>query len=237
MLINPYYVDKSISSKECVWGSKTGQEFDIRWNDIMTTYGLHGNEWLTNRYQIWELWIPAYFMDVPLAGLLRTTSRSESSNSFFNRFIHRKLSFVEFWLRFETALECQRHEELQADMISIHRTPLLSTPWPMEKQISILYTHQVFRLFQNEVVAARDHCFVVQIVQQEGAKIVIINEGSMRERMVQWSESMIFGTCTCKLFERMGIPCRHIILTLRGEKLYEVPSSYILKRWQTRCKR
>jgi hypothetical protein len=46
-----------------------------------------------------------------------------------------------------------------------------------------------------------------------------------------------FGRCSCKLFEKMGIPCRHIILTLRGEKLYELPTSYILKRWETRCER
>jgi hypothetical protein len=50
------------------------------------------------------------------------------------------LSFVEFWLRFDTALECQRHEELKADHISIHSTPLMSTPWPVEKQGSICYT-------------------------------------------------------------------------------------------------
>jgi hypothetical protein len=46
------------------------------------------------------------------------------------------------------------------------------------------------------VVDVRDHFFVVQIVQQKGVKIDIINEGSMRERVVQWIESMIFGTCT-----------------------------------------
>ena len=50
------------------------------------------------------------------------------------------MSFVEFWLRFDTALECQRHEELKADHISIHSTPLMSTPWPVEKQGSICYT-------------------------------------------------------------------------------------------------
>jgi hypothetical protein len=88
---------------------------------------------LANRFEIHKSWIPAFFMDVPLAGVLRTTSRSESSNSFFNRFIHHKLYFVEFWLRFDTALECQRQEELKADYISEHGTPLLSTPWSVEK--------------------------------------------------------------------------------------------------------
>jgi hypothetical protein len=137
---------------------------------------------LANRYEIHSSWIPAYFTDIPLVGLLRTTSISESSNLFFNCFIHQKLSFVEFWLRFDITLECQRREELKVDMISIHSTSLLSTPWPMTKQISILYTHHVFRIFQKEVVAARDYCFVVQILQQNGVKIVIINDGSMREK-------------------------------------------------------
>jgi hypothetical protein len=59
-------------------------------------------------------------------------------------------------------------------MISIHSTLTLSTPWPVEKQISILYMHNVFKIFQKEVVATRDQCFVVHIVQQEGVKIAII---------------------------------------------------------------
>jgi hypothetical protein len=137
----------------------------MRWNAIIAAKGLQENGWLTNRYDIRRSWIPAYFMDIPLAGLLRTTSRSESSNSFFNHFIHRKLSFVEFWLRFDTALECQRYEELKADNISIHSTPLLITSCPMEKQGSILYTHSIFKKFQKEVIAARDHCFVIGIEQ------------------------------------------------------------------------
>jgi hypothetical protein len=78
---------------KCVWDSKTRQEFEMRWNDIINGNGLQGNEWLANRYQIRKSWILAYYMDVPLAGLLKTTSRSESSISFLNRFIHRKLSF------------------------------------------------------------------------------------------------------------------------------------------------
>jgi hypothetical protein len=82
----------------------------------MTKYGLMKNEWFSTNFDMRHSWIPAYLMDVPLAGILRTTSRSESANSFFNRFIHRKLTFVEFWLRFDIALECQREEELKPIM-------------------------------------------------------------------------------------------------------------------------
>ena len=93
---------------KCVWGTENSDDFESQWNSIMTDYGLLGNDWFSNRFAICESWIPVYFLDIPLAGMLRTTSRSESANSFFNRFIHRKLTFVEFWLRFDTALECQR---------------------------------------------------------------------------------------------------------------------------------
>jgi hypothetical protein len=221
----------------CVWGSETGEEFEMRWNAFITKYGLENNEWMANRYAIRESWIPAYLMDVPLAGLLRTTSRSESANSFFNRFIHRKLSFVEFWLRFDTALECERQEELKEDHMSIHTTQLLRTPWLVEKQNSMLYTRTVFKKFQTEVQAARDQCSVVSITHFDSVKMVVINDGCVKDRVVRWCTSNIFGNCSCKLFETMGIPCRHIILALRGEKLDVLPEAYILKRFQKRCKR
>jgi hypothetical protein len=81
----------------------------------------------------------------------------------------------------------------------------------------------VFKKFQREVEAARDHCIVVNITQFESVKMVIINDGSMTDRVVRWCTSDMFGCCLCKLFETMGISCRHIILASRGEKLDELP--------------
>jgi len=89
----------------CVWGSETIEEFEKQWYDLVTKFQLMGNEWFSTRFLIRESWIQAYFMDKSLAGIVRTTSRLESANSFFNCFIHRKMVFVEFWLRFDTSLE------------------------------------------------------------------------------------------------------------------------------------
>jgi hypothetical protein len=195
------------------------------------------NEWFSTKFDMRQSWIPAYLMDVPLSGILRTTSRSESANSFFNRFIHRKLSFVEFWLRFDTALECQREEELKADNASLHSDPKVLIPWPMEKQCSDIYTHEVFRKFQEQVVVARDHCIIQMISESEDTKIVTISSQSGKERVVQMNKSNMFGTCSCKLYESYDIPCRHVIQVLRAEKQIEIPSIYIMKRWEKRCKR
>ncbi|KAG2538046.1 hypothetical protein PVAP13_9NG390273 [Panicum virgatum] len=170
-----------------------------------------------NKYAIRESWIPVYFFDIPLAGMLRTTSRSESANSFFNRFIHRKLTFVEFWLRFDTALECQRQEELKADNVSLHTTPKLMTPWPMEKQCS------------EQIVAARDHCIVQGISECGDGKCFTISSLSGKNRVVEMNTTNMVGRCFCKLYESYGISCRHNIQVLCAEKRNEVPSNYILK--------
>jgi hypothetical protein len=121
--------------KSCVWGFETIEEFETQWHCFVTKFQVMGNEWFSTRFLIRELWILVYLMDIPLSGILRTTSRSESANSFFNRFIHRKLSFVEFWLRFDTTLECQREEELKQDHKSLHGISKLITPWPWRSSV------------------------------------------------------------------------------------------------------
>jgi hypothetical protein len=221
----------------CVWGSETTEDFVTQWTSIITDFQLTENEWFSTRFLIRESWIPAYFMDIPLAGILRTTSRSESANSFFNRFIHRTLSFVEFWLRFDITLECQRQEELKADNKTLHTSPKLATPWFMEKQCSLIYTNAVFEKFQSQVAVARDQCFVQNITENEETKIVTISSFSGKDRVVYLNKSNMFSTCSCKLFESYDIPCCHIIQVIRTEKLNDIPLVYIMKRWEKRCAR
>jgi hypothetical protein len=68
-------------------------------------------------------------------------------------------------------------------------------------------------------------------------KFVTISSLFGRERVVQMNKSNMFGTCSCKLYESYGIVCRHIIQVLRGEKKNEIPSIYIMKRWEKKYKR
>jgi hypothetical protein len=126
--------------------------------------------------------------------------------------------FVEFWLRFDTTLECQREEELKADNRSIHTTPKLMTLWHMEKQCGMIYRHEVFQKFQSQVLAARDHCFIQGIIDSAETKIVIVTSHSRKERVVTLDKSNMFSRCSCKLYESYGIPCRDIIQALRTEK-------------------
>jgi len=78
-----------VALNKCVWGFESSYDFESQWNSILIKYGLIENEWFSTKFEIRESWIPAYFMDIPLAGILRTTSRSESANSFLT------VSFIE----------------------------------------------------------------------------------------------------------------------------------------------
>ncbi|XP_037457036.1 protein FAR1-RELATED SEQUENCE 5-like [Triticum dicoccoides] len=176
-------------------------------------------------------------MDIPLAGLLRTTSISESANSFFKRFICRKLTFVEFWLRFDTALKCQRQNELIADNTSEYTTSEVLTSWEIEKQGREVFTHEIFELFQAQVLAARDDCDVQNTTNGEGIKVMSVSDQYNKIREVCYDTTTMVAKCSCKLFESKGIVCRHIIRVLRGAKINELPSLYVLKRWEKNCKR
>lgn len=64
----------------------TPEEFEEGWDAVIQEYKLEDNDWLIDMYNIRKEWIPAYFYDLEMVGLLRTTSRSESSNFYFQHF-------------------------------------------------------------------------------------------------------------------------------------------------------
>ena len=69
-------------------------EFERGWEAVIKEFKLEGNQWLSHMYDIRTSWIPAYFRDEPMFGLMRTTSRSESENFFLDNFINKEILFV-----------------------------------------------------------------------------------------------------------------------------------------------
>lgn len=57
------------------------------------------------------LWIPAYFQDVYMGGLLRTISRSESQNHVFRSCTTKHSSLMEFLDQIEGAIGKPRHTQ------------------------------------------------------------------------------------------------------------------------------
>nr|GEZ97235.1 protein FAR1-related sequence 5-like [Tanacetum cinerariifolium] len=64
-----------------IWNMYIGpEEFEYRWGKLMEEFKLENHKWLTKMFNICSSWILAYFIDSPLCGLMRTTSRSKGSD-------------------------------------------------------------------------------------------------------------------------------------------------------------
>ena len=87
------------------------------------------------------------------------------------------------------------------------------------------------------MIAARDNCVVDSMEQAWEHKITSILDDSKKTRKVRFDTNMAIAHYSCMLFETHRIPCRHIVLVLRGARLHELPSNYVLKRWTRKCKR
>ncbi|GKB66636.1 FAR1-related sequence 5-like protein [Tanacetum coccineum] len=77
--------------------------------------------------------IPAYFIDSPLYGLMRTTSRSESENSFFKSFTSPEATLVSFMMSYESAMERQRYRQETLDFKTIDAAPKCETKLEIER--------------------------------------------------------------------------------------------------------
>ncbi|XP_074318393.1 protein FAR1-RELATED SEQUENCE 5-like [Silene latifolia] len=216
----------------CVWAEDIEpSEFEERWCSVISSYGLTDNEWLDTMFDKRAYWIPAYFRDLFMGGLMRTTSRSESENSFFGNFMNPHLILVEFLMRYESAMDAQRWK--QSKLIAELKNSFsdLETLHPLEKHASEFYTPVMFSEFKNEWVAACFTCGVKILGVTTSDSIPIIDREKDKVYYVNFISDEMKVNCTCKKFERHGILCRHALYVLKEQGLDNVPDQYLLSRW------
>ncbi|XP_021749463.1 protein FAR1-RELATED SEQUENCE 5-like [Chenopodium quinoa] len=209
-------------------------EFEEKWNKVISEFHLNDHEWLAYMYNIRDMWIPAYFRDLFLGGIMRTTSRSESENNFFTMFTNPHLTLIEFYMRFECALNAQRHTQNKMDNDSKNKRPECKTPIPLEKDASELFTTTIFYEFQYELEIGCFNCGVEEMKKDNELYIFNLREGTRRRTFDVVFDPTTFDTkCFCKKFERDGVPCRHMIWVWKARMLEKIPKAYILNRWCT----
>ncbi|KAL7610411.1 hypothetical protein Lser_V15G14290 [Lactuca serriola] len=61
--------------------------FEVKWGLLMKEFNLEDMRWFKDMFTKRDSWIPGYFNDIAMCGLMKTTSRSDSINSFFNTYL------------------------------------------------------------------------------------------------------------------------------------------------------
>uniref|UniRef100_A0A2V0UNL5 Protein FAR1-RELATED SEQUENCE n=1 Tax=Quercus pubescens TaxID=39471 RepID=A0A2V0UNL5_9ROSI len=193
-------------------------------------FELKEDEWMQSLYDDRKLWVPTYMKDVCLAGM-STVQRSESVNSFFDKFVHKKTTVQEFVKQYELILQDRYEEEAKADSDTWNKQPTLKSPSPLEKSVSVVYTHAVFKKFQAELLGVVA-CHPKKERQDEAITTFRVQEfDRSQDFMVIWNEMKSEISCICRLYEYKGYLCRHAMIVLQICGLSAIPSQYILKRW------
>ncbi|XP_019190767.1 PREDICTED: protein FAR1-RELATED SEQUENCE 5-like [Ipomoea nil] len=206
-------------------------EFDHQWKVVMEEFGLLEHSWFVKMYDLRHLWIPAYFSDVSMNGLIRTTSRSESENSLFGSFTTPQSNLVEFFMHFDRAIDSQRYSINKLNSDSEACFPDLKTPLSMEKHVAYVYTLTVFYLVQAEICAACFSCRVLNVRDDQGILYYDIKDENDRVFRVVLNVAEVIASCGCKLFERVGLLCRHIFVVFKDLNLNSIPLVYVVNRW------
>ncbi|GJT76427.1 FAR1-related sequence 5-like protein [Tanacetum coccineum] len=182
-IVSRIYDDTDFKDKfgKIVWNMFIGpEEFEDRWNKLMEEFNLVNHKWLSKMYRLRSSWVPAFFVDSPLCGLMRTTSRSESENSFFSYFTSSGSTLVKFMLCYESAMERQRYTQEKLDHQSFDSFPALLTPLPIEVHAANVYTRSLFIRVQKEIVAGSWLCSITGMSLDEGCTVCIIDEEKIK---------------------------------------------------------
>ncbi|XP_074303196.1 protein FAR1-RELATED SEQUENCE 4-like [Silene latifolia] len=110
--------------------------------------------------------------------------------------------------------------------------PKLTTLLLLEKQASEFYTIVIFYIFQVEVQVACYTCGHLPSPNTTGSDndhISIIDREKDKEYKVDLSDNKF--SCSCKMFERIGILCRHVLWVLKDRVFDYIPKEYLALRW------
>ncbi|KAH6835854.1 hypothetical protein C2S53_012536 [Perilla frutescens var. hirtella] len=151
--------------------------FEVIWNEIMVEFGLANDSWFKTLYDIREDWVSAYFRDLPMSGLCRTTSISESVNSFYSKFLRSKSNLIEFLMNFDSALDSQIHTHAYLDSVDESSMPQLKMPFVFEKHATTDYTRNKIYEVQKEIEDACYVCPVCNILENGSVVVLEVKDG------------------------------------------------------------
>ncbi|GJT54829.1 FAR1-related sequence 5-like protein isoform X1 [Tanacetum coccineum] len=176
-------------------------------HSIINDFELQSNNWLSDMFELRFNWIPAYYRDQPMSGLMRTTSWSESENHFFGQLTSTTLTLVEFVSHFDTAMDIQRYTHRTNQHKTRYTTPELLTDYVLEKEAREIYTRTIFYDIQEEICASITDCMSMSLMTIDGTHKFCIKEigpevSSLGLFEVLFTPSDVTLSCSCKRFER-----------------------------------
>lgn len=226
-----------------VYDSLKVDDFEMAWEDMIQRFGIRDHEWLRILYEDRERWAPVYSKDTFFAGM-SNFQKGESISSFFKGYVLEKTSLKDFFDIHDVVLEKKRQKEALDDFESRDLSPMMKTRCYYELQISQVYTKDLFRKFQEEVVMMPS-CININQVHTNGSIVTYMVKERAEDEMlrdarnfeVMYDKAGTEVRCVCGCFNLKGYLCRHALYILNCNGVEGIPFQYILSRWRKDFKR
>ena len=222
----------------CIYHSLTEVVFEDRWKALILKYNLEGNTWLQGLYALKHKWVEAYTRNTFSAGQ-KTTSRSEGMNAYFDAYVGSCTGLKDFVEGAQKALERQFMREKDEDYNTYHRSRCMQMKTALEHHAASIYTKEMFRRFQEQLVEAnkyfveKDRDRSLEDVEDTFYKCYRPLTGASQRTMylVSFNKVSLRGSCICRMYDHVGMPCRHIIAVLTKRCVAELPEHFVKRRW------
>ncbi|XP_061339598.1 protein FAR1-RELATED SEQUENCE 5-like [Gastrolobium bilobum] len=214
----------------CIWSTKSTQEFEDRWQSLLLQYGLTENEWLKVLYTIRSSWVPIFNCSTFFAGM-NTTQRSESINSFFDGFVTSGTTLKEFVEKYNQAIDARYESFKKEDFESKHKDRFLTFNMPLEEHAAKVYTRAIFLKFCHQLSLSLR--FSKEKLGNDCEWVIyrVFNKKDIEDfTTVEMKLENKEARCSCHYFEFMGILCRHVLAIFFIENVEQIPEHFILQR-------
>ncbi|KAI4356645.1 hypothetical protein L6164_000651 [Bauhinia variegata] len=94
----------------CIYANVDIETFEAEWKSLIEQFSLSNNKWVEKMYKKHHMWANAYLRKKFFAGI-QTTSRCESTNSFFKKYLKSHYNLLEFVQHFERGMKITRYKE------------------------------------------------------------------------------------------------------------------------------
>ncbi|XP_021731351.1 protein FAR1-RELATED SEQUENCE 9-like [Chenopodium quinoa] len=210
----------------------TMAEFEHYWSSMTQKYNCKENKWLSNLYNIREMWCPAYSKDYFSGGIL-SSQRSETTNKSVSHRLHVTHGLCDFYNSFLEVVDEWRRKESSKDYDSMTgNRHLVWADVGLLEHARKVYTIQVYLQFEDNFVNGVP-CTAKVIAMQP--PLYEYHVGHPKKDLIMhtvtFDESTVTVECTCKHFGEVGLLCKHSLRVLHLNNITYIPKRYIVKRW------
>ncbi|CAN1131790.1 Protein FAR1-RELATED SEQUENCE 5 [Linum perenne] len=162
---------------------------------------------------------------------MMSTQRSESMNNVLKKYLKPKHNMLYFFEHYTRLVEDRRYKELLAEFKMRDTSPMLKVNVEMLRDAPMIYTPQVFQMFQEEYIKALDCSIDKTNKTADHTEYKVKYSSKVTEHRVRFESSLQIVECSCMKFAFVGILCAHALKVLDKKNIKKIPEQYVSKRW------